>query len=342
MRRVLAAAAVGTAVVLAGVLPRAQAAQRVHVVQPGETAYRIARRYGITVDALAAANSLADPARLRVGQRLHIPVPAGGAGEPVAPVVARGAFGDSAASPAPARFLIPRPVAVFAEPRLDSAISAVVDAGSPVALGPRLGRWIQVAPPGAEPGWALAGDLGLAPAPAAPVPERAPPAAETSRPGSALPPPSGSALPPPPGNVLPAQSGSPLPTRPAGRLSSRAEGAAAAARRLVGVPVVWGGTSAQGVDCSGLVWLVYAPLWPGLPRTSFDLFEVGVRVDPGDLRPGDLVFFTTYAPGASHVGIYVGDGAFVHGSASARRVIASPLADPYYAARFLGARRLFP
>lgn len=320
MRRILAVAAVGAAVVMAGVPSRAQAAVRVHVVQPGETAYRIARRYGVTVDALAAANSLANPARLRAGQRLRIPAPAGAAGA-VASVAAGGTSRGSAASLAPARLLVPRPVAVFAEPRLDSAISAVVDAGSPVTLGPRQGRWVQVTPPGAEPGWALAGDLGLVPA--APAPPASTP-------------------PPDPPGALPAPSGTTLPPGPRGALSAHAESAAAAARRLVGVPYVWGGASAQGVDCSGLVWLVYAPLWPGLPRTSFDLFEVGVRVDPEDLRPGDLVFFTTYAPGASHVGIYVGEGQFVHGSSSARRVLASPLADPYYAARFLGARRLFP
>jgi cell wall-associated NlpC family hydrolase len=114
------------------------------------------------------------------------------------------------------------------------------------------------------------------------------------------------------------------------------------ARRLIGVPYVWGGTSAQGADCSGFVWLVYARRLPGLPRTSFEMFRVGTPVGREDLLPGDLVFFTTYAPGPSHVGVYMGNGQFAHASSRSRRVVVTPLSDPYYAARYLGARRILP
>jgi cell wall-associated NlpC family hydrolase len=113
------------------------------------------------------------------------------------------------------------------------------------------------------------------------------------------------------------------------------------AMRYLGTPYVWGGESSRGVDCSGFVYVVFSGTLPQLSRLrSFDYFQMGTPVDRGDLRPGDLVFFTTYAPGPSHVGIYAGEGRFLHASSSARRVLATPLDDPYYAARYLGARRL--
>src|SRR5437867_13247254 len=67
---------------------------------------------------------------------------------------------------------------------------------------------------------------------------------------------------------------------------------------------------------------------------------MGIPVTQSELQPGDLVFFTTYAPGASHVGIYVGDRRFLHASSSASAVAISSLDEAYYTARYVGARRL--
>jgi cell wall-associated NlpC family hydrolase len=63
-------------------------------------------------------------------------------------------------------------------------------------------------------------------------------------------------------------------------------------------------------------------------------------VEQGDLRPGDLVFFTTYAPGASHVGIYAGQRKFIHAASSIQQVTVSTLDESYYVARYIGARRI--
>ncbi len=111
------------------------------------------------------------------------------------------------------------------------------------------------------------------------------------------------------------------------------------ALRYVGVPYVWGGTSFNGVDCSGFVQAVFEHNGIDLPRTADSQFEVGRPVKMRDLQPGDLVFFETYTEGASHVGIYLGGGRFIHASSS-EGVRVDDLAMDYYASRYLGARRL--
>lgn len=108
------------------------------------------------------------------------------------------------------------------------------------------------------------------------------------------------------------------------------------ALHFLGTPFVWGGTTRRGFDCSGFVQHVYAAIGVMLPRTADYQFAAGRHVH-GVLHAGDLVFFQTYAPGASHVGIYLGDGQFVH--ASRPFVHVSRLTDPYYAARYIGATR---
>jgi cell wall-associated NlpC family hydrolase len=110
------------------------------------------------------------------------------------------------------------------------------------------------------------------------------------------------------------------------------------ALRFLGVPYVFGGTSTSGFDCSGYVQHVFAMLGISLPRTADAQFDVGHRII-GGMRPGDLVFFQTYTAGASHVGIYLGHDKFVHASSS-QGVTVSSLHDSYWAARYIGAKRI--
>jgi cell wall-associated NlpC family hydrolase len=111
------------------------------------------------------------------------------------------------------------------------------------------------------------------------------------------------------------------------------------AMRFLGVPYVFGGTSSRGFDCSGYVQHVFAMLGKHIPRTADAQYDAGKRVTGATIAPGDLVFFQTYAAGASHVGIYLGNDRFVHASSS-HGVTVSSLHESYWSARYLGAKRL--
>lgn len=111
------------------------------------------------------------------------------------------------------------------------------------------------------------------------------------------------------------------------------------AHRFLGTPYSFGGTSERGIDCSGFVMRVFMLHGIKLPRTADVQFNVGAPVKKGEEQSGDLVFFETYCAGPSHVGIYLGEGNFIHASSS-RGVTISSLADKYYRARYLGAKRV--
>jgi cell wall-associated NlpC family hydrolase len=108
---------------------------------------------------------------------------------------------------------------------------------------------------------------------------------------------------------------------------------------LRGAPYRNGGSDPQGFDCSGFVHYVYNQHGVNMPRDVRQQFSVGHDVDPTSLEPGDLVFFSTIAPGASHVGIAVGGDQFVHAPSTSGVVRVEHLSSQYWASRFVGARR---
>jgi peptidoglycan DL-endopeptidase CwlO len=107
------------------------------------------------------------------------------------------------------------------------------------------------------------------------------------------------------------------------------------AMHYLGVPYVWGGASPRGFDCSGLVMYVFAQIGVSLPHSSYSQAAMGTPVSINQLEPGDLVFFT----GASHVGIYIGGGQFIHAPHTGDVVKISSLSG-YYASAFYTARRI--
>ncbi len=251
-------------------------------VQPGDTAYSLARAHGLTVEVLLALNGLSSP-DLRAGQLLRV--------RDVPPYTVQ--RGDTLYSLA-RRFgvSVDTLLAVNTLPR-DSLLE--------------VGQLLRIPPPG--PG---------APAPLvqavpAPVPPAEPPAA----------------------GPVPV-----LPTPDTAQIGDWRNGALA----LLGVPYVYGGSSTTGMDCSGFVMRVFAPLGVQLPRRSADQAQSGVPVSLAELQPGDLVFFDTVGRGeVTHIGIYLGDDQFVNANSYKGQVAVDRLqGDAYWAPRLLGARRILP
>lgn len=142
-------------------------------------------------------------------------------------------------------------------------------------------------------------------------------------------------------------SGSRRGTRPAatrGRTNSNDSNIVATAKRYIGTPYRFGGTSPSGFDCSGFVQFVYGQHGISVPRTTTSQAGAGTTVSRRDLKAGDLVIFSnTYRAGPSHAGIYIGNGDFIHASSgsNSRGVTISNLNQNYYNSRFSYGRRVY-
>ena len=155
---------------------------------------------------------------------------------------------------------------------------------------------------------------------------------------------SGGGIPQPfprPGGTARLPAPAPAPVGTAGT-SVTADGYAVAgtALGLRGAPYRNGGADPRGFDCSGFVEYVYAQHGIHVPRTVLELFETGLPVSPDALESGDLLFFSTTAPGPTHVGLSIGGDEFVHAPSTSGVVRVERLRAGYWGARLVGARRI--
>lgn len=330
-------AAIVAALVLALAAAGPAAAASRYVVAPNDTLFSIARRFHVPLSILAQVNGIHDPSRIRVGDVLVIPdVPAAAAEAPAAPAPTAAPRTVFPSRQGPSGVV---PPAVLGESYIvqpgdtlyhlalthGTTVDALETANALTSPAIIVGQVLRLPRPTA-----------VAPAPGTPAPVA--PAGGVVAGQHEI-----NADPTPPDATAP--GGVTAPSEPALHPAAPARAVLAARVRssalgYLGTPYVWGGTTPSGVDCSGLVYLVYSPYLASLPRTSYDQWAAGVAVDRADLAPGDLVFFNTDGSGASHVGIYVGDGQFVHPAASAQRVVVDRLDATYYVIHYLGARRI--
>jgi len=303
------------------------AAQRTVVVKENDTVWSLAERYRVLPQDIVKANGLKNPDLLMPGSRLKIPAP-------VKPQIVPASMRKTGVINAD------RVCIRYAPQRTDRSLT-ILDKGHPILVTARRGNWLQVQLPSGRMGWVRDDLVRVTGTLAAKAPS-AKPRQVARRP------------------VKPSQSASKS-TRtashrkatPAG--STRREIASAAstsgshtgesivrtASRLRGVRYRWGGSSRSGFDCSGFTRYVFRQrAGIDLPHSASAQFRTGKPVRRNELKPGDLVFFQTYRRGASHVGIYIGNGKFIHASSARGRVRVDSLNDGYYRQRYLGARRV--
>jgi cell wall-associated NlpC family hydrolase len=115
------------------------------------------------------------------------------------------------------------------------------------------------------------------------------------------------------------------------------------AKYFKGGKYIWGGTTPKGFDCSGYVQFLYKKHNVNLPRTAWSQSKKGVSVDKNNLKKGDLLFFLTDKKRGipvTHVGIYIGNGEFIHAASKKKGIIISPIYSGYYASKFVSAKRV--
>jgi len=274
-------------------------AASVYVVRQGDTLWAIASRVGISAQQLAAANHLSLSTTLHPGDRLSVP----DAG-PATP--ARVAVPSSPPAHAATYVVRPGDTLWTIAGHLGVGVEQLETANR--SLGATLHPGDRLSVPGSAP---------AAPAPAAAAGHPAALHAISQRPA---------AVPVPVRTLLPSRG------------VAFTSGLVRIAVRFLGRPYQWAGIGNHGFDCSGLVFRVFSAMGLAVPHSSFAQFRDGFSVPRWALAPGDVVFFHTYGYGASHVGIYLGAERFIHASTS-NGVVISSMMEPYYFARYLGARR---
>ncbi len=281
-----------------------------YVVQKGDNNWIIAHNVGIKLSELSAVNPTIDIEKIHAGQVIFVPARALVASHTV----------KAKHTKMPRYALIRKDrVTIRQGPNSKSERVAVVDAGLHAAVLDRQNGWFKLRFPKGSIGW-IRNDLIAATNTSGIVEHHRSSMVATRR----------------------SRHGRHY--RNTGSISAPDGGGSdvvATASTYLGIPYSYGSASRSSTDCSGLVKQVYARKGVNLPRTSREMSGVGQKVSMNDLKPGDMVFFhTRNSRHVNHVGIYAGNGKFIHASSGGGRVQVNSLKDGYYANRISTVRRV--
>ncbi|BCW98276.1 MAG: hypothetical protein KatS3mg024_1103 [Armatimonadota bacterium] len=274
-----------------------------HTVRTGDTLWELSRRYGVSTRAIARANGISENSTLQPGQKLTIPGSSSSG------------HSSSFSGSSGRQGVVQKSAPLRAEPSTQGKRLGTLPAGTRVRILQTKWDWHQVRTPSGSTGWVggfLVKVIQIAPAPSARAGRHSASARTVAK-----------------------SSPSPAPA-PSGASSS----AVRTAMNHLGDRYRYGGSSRGGFDCSGFTRYVYAKHGVVLPHNSAAQFQKGIPVSKGELKPGDLVFFSRGGKRIGHVGVYVGNGKFVHASNPRGGVRVDSLTTGTYARTYVGARRV--
>jgi cell wall-associated NlpC family hydrolase len=304
----------------------AASAQRTitYTVQPGDSLYTIAHKHGLRLPDLLEVNNLRNPHALQVGDQIKIPVKGNAAAS-----AQRTAQSTTPAS-GWAELNTDR-VNIRTAPSTDAKRLTIVDRWTKVQVLGRQGDWSRIRLQSGVVGWVLSKYLSptMPPQSQKQVAKRTSERKTSERTARA--------------SASRRGQTKPQPTAANVSQTATANGQPAVVRRALGylgTRYRYGASGARGFDCSGFTSYIYRQHGITLPHNSAAQYRVGKPVSRSELRPGDLVFFRTRGNRISHVGIYIGNGKFVHASSARGRVRVDTLTSGYYHQRYVGARRI--
>lgn len=313
----------------------AHAAQQ-HIVKPGDNLSSIARKYHVAVQDIVAANHLSNVDALKEGSKLTVPPPPRKQFVKASMHRSAAIHGDR--------------ISIRMTPSVDGRRIDMFDMGTPLTVTANKEGWYQVTLNDGRKGWIrqdyvkFAGAVSVAHTPVAPASRRSVKLAHTSSSSHRS------------SHVAQMRHASRQHFAAASHASKRrhSRGNSIANIKVApgsdvvrtayayrGTPYHYGGTGRGGFDCSGFTSYIYRQKGVSLPHNAAAQFAHGSNVSKSELKPGDLVFFHCGRRGISHVGIFVGNGKFVHASSPhSGGVRVDSLNDGYYKSTFRGARRV--